>query len=318
MNYCIVGSESYLIHQKLDEIITSLDLVENDLNVSFFDATANDFSIQALIDSCNTLPFFGDKKAVIVKNPLFLSTAKSLSDKEMTCLQEYLMNSNPQCILIFCGVFSLDKRKKICKLIQKECRFFQFEKLNPQDFQDYVNQELNQGEIKITPEAKKILLKRLSNDLAILHMELEKLRLYGGLIDESIVSQLVTRPLDEDVFHLVNAVVSRDMKEAMLLWKDLQVLNKDPIYLIALLSSQFRLLYQVKVYLDMGMDQKFIQSELKVHPYRITKAMEALRNLSKERCLFLLNALAQCDQDFKSGLLDKTMGFELFLIKTAR
>ncbi len=318
MNYCIVGTEGYLINQKIKEVMKSSDIHENDLNVTFFDATANEFSIQSLVDDCNTLPFFGDKKIVVVRNPVFLSTTKSLGDKESAILQEYLQDPNPSCDLIFCGAITVDKRKKLVKFMQKECRFFQIDKLSPQEFISYVNSEVNRNNIELTSDAKQLLLDRLPNDLESLHRELEKLSLYNGKIDREMVSSLVTRPLDEDVFHLVNAVVQQDMKQALHLWRDLQVLNKDPIYLVALLSGQFRLLYQVKVFLEMGMDQRAIQSELKVHPFRVTKAIEALRGLSKERCLFLLNKLAECDQKFKMGLLDKTMGFELFLIEIAR
>lgn len=318
MNYCIVGNEPYLVQRKMNEIVTAAGIQENDLNVTFFDASNHDFSIQSILEDCNTLTFFGDKKIVVIKNPLFLSATKSLSDHDANLLMEYLKNSNPECDLIFMGSVTIDKRKKIVKQIKEQCLFFELNKLSDQEFTSYVNSSLDSKKINLTISAKKMLHERLFNDMGSFHMELEKLSLYDQTIDEVIVGNLVTRPLDEDVFHLVNAVVQKNLKEAMTLWRDLQVLNKDPIYLIALLSSQFKLLYQVKVFSDRGLSESSMVSELKVHPFRVKKALEAVRMLSKDRCLYLLNTLAILDQDFKMGMVDKTTGFELFLIKTAR
>ncbi len=318
MNYLIVGTESYLINKKLTEILSESGASTSELNVGLFDATANDFSIQSVIDDCNTPPFFGDKKVVIIKNPNFLSTTKSLNDKELALLEEYIKDPSSDCDLIFCGALALDKRKKIVKIMQKECQYFQLDKLALPEFQNYVRKELKNNSLNITSKGLEELFSRIPLDLDNFYMELQKLSLYEGELGKEVISKLITRPLDEDVFHLVNAVVSKDLKTVFHVWRDLSILNKDPIYLIALLSSQFRLLYQIKVYLDLGMNQKMIQDHIKVHPYRVKKAIESLRGLSKERLLELLNSLAELDQNFKKGILDKSIGFELFLIKTAR
>ena len=58
-------------------------------------------------------------------------------------------------------------------------------------------------------------------------MEMEKLELYGGVISSDVVERLVTRPLEEDVFQLVNAVVDRDLRKSFHMWQDLCVLNQD-------------------------------------------------------------------------------------------
>ena len=90
------------------------------------------------------------------------------------------------------------------------------------------------------------LLRRLPLDIRTIQTEMEKLELYGGVISSDVVERLVTRPLEEDVFQLVNAVVDRDLRKSFHMWQDLCVLNKDAIYLIALLAAQFRFLYEVK------------------------------------------------------------------------
>ncbi|MEG0176329.1 DNA polymerase III subunit delta [Anaerorhabdus sp.] len=318
MNYLIVGTEAYLIRKELNKIMLQGEIESNSMDTIFYDGQANDFSINPVLEDCNTPPFFNKKKTVIINNPVFLSAQKSLPENEVASLEKYLKNSSYDADLIFTGDVTLDKRKKIVKLLQTNARFMQLDRLSLQEFRSYVLKNLKENKIEITNDGRDELLDRLPNDLENFHSELDKMNLYGKQLDKEGVSRLISRPLDEDVFHLVNDVVSRNMKSALHLWNDLFVLNKDPIYLVALLASQFRLLYQVRTYLDMGYSEKDIQRELKVHPYRITKAIESLRGLTKDRCLYILNALAELDQSFKMGILDKKIGFEMFLIRTAR
>lgn len=318
MNYLVIGNEQFLLKKQLNEILKENSVDNNSMDTIFYDGSANDFSITAVIDDCNMLPFFNEKKTVVLSSPLFLTTQKGLNDADSDLLEKYLKNPSPMTDLIFYGDVTLDKRKKMVKLIQASCRSFQCDRLSPQEFNTYVSKQMNQAHIAITHDAKTTLMNRLPNDLENFHSELDKMMLYGEQLDSEAITKLISRPLDEDVFHLVNDVVNRNMKGALHLWNDLYMLNKDPIYLVALLASQFRLLYQVKTYLDLGYREKDIQKELKVHPFRVTKAIESLRGLSKERCLEILNALAELDQSFKMGLSDKKAGFELFLIRTAR
>lgn len=318
MNYLILGSESYLLRKELNKIIGQSGTDSTTMDTIFYDGQSPDFSIHTVLEDCNTPPFFNERKTVIINNPVFLSAQKSLSDTEMLSLEKYLKNSAYDADLIFYGDVTVDKRKKIVKLLQGNARCFQYDRLSLQDFKSYVSKALNENHVKLTLDGKEELLSRLPNDLENFHSELEKMVLYGSEMNKNDVAHLISRPLDEDVFHLVNDVVNRNIKGALHLWNDLFVLNKDPIYLVALLASQFRLLYQVKTYLDMGLGEKEIQRELKVHPFRVTKAIESLRGLSKDRCLTILNSLAELDQSFKMGLVDKKIGFELFLIRTAR
>ena len=110
--------------------------------------------------------------------------------------------------------------------------------------------------------------------------------------------------------------VEKNVKKMFSIWEDLQILNKDPIYLIALIASQFHLLFQVKCAMIKGMhDQSEIASLLSVHPYRVKLALPVCARLSVDTIMDLLHRLADLDQSIKSGKLDKKLGFEIFLLK---
>ena len=318
MNYLLYGSETYRLKKKLDELLKANDPENTGMNTVVYEAGNADFQLRAVLEDAWTIPFFAEKKTVVVRNPAFLTTSGSLNEKDGKALEDYLNHSCPSTDLIFCGEFeSLDQRKKLVKLAIKTCRVFTMKRLDEREFRSYVNQQLSAHQLILSREAMDELMQRLPLDLESFHQELIKLTLFGTKISRDDIVHLVSRPLDEDVFHLVNAVITHDLKQAMHLWYDLDSLNKDPIYLVALLASQFRLMAQVRMLSDRRMSESMIAQQLKVHPFRVKKAHESIARLNSERLLEILNDLAELDQRFKSGTLDRRLGFEMFLIKAA-
>lgn len=313
MNYVLYGEERSLIQDALDKIIHDEIDIPNEMNTVVYNA--HEVTMQNILDDAQTIPFFADKKIIVVQNANFLSGS---NDTEINTdqLEAYLKNPMPSTVLVFIGYFpKLDSRKKIVKFMQKVCRIMAFERLDDYGKQRFINEACDKRNLKLNREAQSELSKRLSADISTINHELNKLSLYGKNIKKEDVEALVTRPLEEDVFQLVNAVVKKDLKSSIHLWNDLCVLNKDAIFLTALLSSQFRFLYQVKILQKQGKSEREITQELKAHPYRVKMSLNSIGLLSGDELLSILNRLADLDQDMKTGKVDKKLGFEMFLIR---
>ena len=79
-----------------------------------------------------------------------------------------------------------------------------------------MQEQVKKRSLQIEPSAMQALLRRLPLDIRTIQTEMEKLELYGGVISSDVVERLVTRPLEEDVFQLVNAVVDRDLRKSFI------------------------------------------------------------------------------------------------------
>lgn len=313
MNYVLYGEEQYELSNALKRILKQHHIGEQDLNMITYDALQSD--MQTIMEDAATIPFFADEKVILVQNANFLSASND-TEMDVKILEKYLDDPMPSTILILTGNFEkLDARKKIVKKIQKSCKVMQFRRLDVTDKENYIKEEVSRRKLSIEPVAMIELIQRLPFDIRTIRAEMEKLELYGETISLSVVEKLITRPLEDDVFQLVNAVVERDLKKAFTLWQDLCVLNKDAIFLIALLANQFRFLYQVKILMDQGAGKDMIVSKLSAHPYRVQVTMQSARKLSIPYLLSILAKLATLDQKLKGGLLDKKLGFELFLLE---
>lgn len=313
MNYILYGEEQYELSQALKRILKQHHIEEQDLNMITYDALHSD--MQTIMEDAMTIPFFADKKVILVRNANFLSTNND-TDMDITLLEKYLESPMESTILILTGSFEkMDARKKIVKKLQKCCKVLQFHKLDALGKENYIREEIQRRNLQVDANAIALLHDRLPFDIRSIKTDFDKLELYQDFITPQVVEQLITRPLEDDVFQLVNAVVDRDLKKAFTLWQDLCVLNKDAIYLIALLAGQFRFLYQVKTLMEQGNGKEGIVSRLAAHPYRVQLTMQTARRLSTPYLMLILSKLAQLDQKLKGGVLDKKLGFELFLLE---
>ena len=136
-------------------------------------------------------------------------------------------------------------------------------------------------------------------------------------LNKEDIELLVSRPLEDKAFDLVNAVIAGKMKQVFRIWKDLQVAKTDPILLNTLIGRQFHLIYQVKLLSRAGKGESTMAQILSAHPYSIKLAHQNSRMISESLLKELISECAALDQKFKSGLVDRTLGFEHFLIHTA-
>lgn len=314
MNYVVHGEEQYQVRKAIDAIVLKEIGQRDELNTIVYDALQVD--IDVILEEAQTIPFFTDRKCILVKNANFLSSSND-TEIDLERLEAYLQNPMESTVMILSGEFAkMDTRKKIVKKIGSLCKVSTCNKLDKDSLPAYLKEQLQKRQLNINNATFQMLCERLPYDIGVIQMELDKLELYGGDINEALIKQLVTRSLEEDVFALVNAVVEKNMKRVFQIWEDLQVLNKDPIYLIVLIASQFHLLYQVKCAELQGLrKQDEIASQLGVHPYRVKLALPVCSRLSIDSILDVLQQLADLDQSIKAGRVDKTLGFELFLLK---
>ena len=313
MNYVLFGEEQLRLKKTLKTIINKYVQDESDLNVIRYDAMQTNLDV--ILADASTVPFFSDYKVIVVDHANFLSTNND-TGQDASLLDAYVNAPMESTILILVGDFGkLDTRKKIVKKLKQNWKVLEFAKLDELGKQTYVNEEIKKHHIDITSDALQALLQRLPLDMESIQRELEKLALYGNTVHKDVVLSLVTRPLEDDVFELVNAVVEKNIHKAFRIWKDLSVVNTDAIYLIALLSSQFRFMYQVKTLMSEHATKEEITSILHAHPYRVKLTMQKVDRISLPYLMEMLAKLATLDQQLKSGLLDKKMGFEMFLIE---
>ncbi len=315
----------YLVYGKnrvrIDETVNKLtkDYLEtvDDFNRIVFDYIETE--VEHIIEECITLPFLSDRKVVIVKDAfLFTAEKKRTSvNQNIDKMIQYIEDKEDETLLIFVtSAEKLDNRKKITKLIKKQGKIIECEEMNERELVQYINDAVKNEGLTIRNDAVNELLNRTGVNYTIVKNELEKLMLFAdNVITVEDVNIIVSKSLEANVFSLTDFILKDQKREAVNVFRDLILQKEEPIKLLGLISSQFRLYYQTKILMNEGMRQDEISSRLKVHPYRVKLAISQVNQYSLETLLQKMVLTRDMDYELKSTYLDSEALFEVFISK---
>lgn len=318
--YLLYGTETYFINetkQLLAEHV--LDSDESDFNFSSYDL--EETPIEVVLEDAETLPFLGDKRLIILHNPVFLTSEKTKEKVEhnLAKLEAYLKEPAPYSVLVFIAPYEkLDERKKITKEIKRTAVTFESKRLSQAELKSWILDRTQSQQVKMTDQAAERMIELVGANLFMLTSEIDKLILYvedSAYIDEKIVELLVSKSLEQNIFSLIDKIVSRNVEDALRIYYDLLKQNEEPLKILAIISGQFRLIYQVKELSRRGYGQQQMASFLKTHPYRVKLAAGHAKHFSDDELANLISLLADADYQMKTGGMNKKMLIEMFLLR---
>ncbi|MHC2832699.1 DNA polymerase III subunit delta [Bacillus sp. F9_6S_D1_P_5] len=316
--YLLYGTEAFFINETI-KLITTEALEEEDREFNVVTYDLEEAYLEDVVEDARTLPFFGERKVLLIKSPLFLTSQKEKLEQNIKILEEYIGEPSPFSILVFVAPYEkLDERKKITKLLKKTADVVEANAMQVQDVQKWIVARADEVHVHIDNAAVSLLLELVGSNVTMLVKEMDKLTLYvgmGGEVTPKLVAELVPKSVEQNVFALTEKVVKKDIAGAMQILDGLFTQQEEPIKLLALLVSQFRLLHQVKELQQRGYGQNQIASHIGVHPYRVKLAMNQTKFFSFEELKKVIIELAEADYSMKTGKMDKKLVLEFFLMR---
>ena len=318
--YLVYGSEPYLIQetiQKIKENALTDDEVE--FNITTFDM--EETPVQFAIEEAETFPFMGERKLIIIHNPVFLTAEKAKVEHNISLLLEYIDNPSPFSIVVFAGNYEkLDERKKITKQLKRKASVVEVKKLKDQELSNWISSQAKSFGVSIEQAAVQELITTAGQNLMLLTNELEKMALYvgnEGVITFQVVSNLASKSLEQTIFTLIDFIMNRRTTQAIQLLQQLLKQKEEPIKILALMASQIRTMYMAKSLAKEGYGQQQIATLLKIHPFRVKLALEKARSFQEKELMIILNNMADADYKMKTGQMDKTLLLELIILQSA-
>jgi len=304
MVYLLYGTNDFAIQKEIEKITKDFDK----MNISKYDLTEDD--IKDVINDAETFSMFADSKVVIAENATIFTSS---GNGDLEILENYLAHINPNTILIFTvNEEKVDERKKITKKIKKDYKLISFNQNETPN--SLVRNLLN--DYNITSSNINLLIDRVGTNPLILENEVNKIKLYKDdktVTKEDIINLTTKRP-EIDIFKLIDDIVMKNKDEALEIYNEMLKVNEEPLKIVILLASQFRLMYQAKELAKKGYSEKNISEVLKVHPYRVKLALQKGKKYKAETLLNYLSVLADIDIAIKTGKTDKNLALELFLL----
>ncbi|MEB8094573.1 DNA polymerase III subunit delta [Staphylococcus caprae] len=315
----IYGEVPELVEKKSSEIVNQyLGQDKDDFNFVKFNMYENDLT--PIIEETLTMPFFSDKKAIVVKNAYVFTGEKVNKELNHSAeqLMEFIEKYDGENLIIF-EVYQnkLDERKKLTKSLKKYAQLKKVEQMSEEEIKKWIQRKLNENYKDIKQDALNLFIELTGINFNIVSQELEKLMLFLGdrpTINKDDVNQIINRSLEQNVFLLTEFIQKGRKNKAVQLVNDLITMKEEPIKLLALITSNYRLYYQCKILGQKGYSGQQIAKTVNAHPYRVKLALNQARNYQLNDLLNIIDSCAETDYKLKSSYMDKQLILELFIL----
>ncbi len=289
--YFLMGDEPYYI-DKISDYIERKVLTEEEKGFNQMVLYGRDVSIDDIISNAKRYPMMADKQVVIVKE------AQDLS-RTIESLVSYVENPQPSTVLVICYKYkTLDKRKKLSKIIGKNGLLFESKKLYENQVGEWIRRVLAGKGYQIEPKAALMLVEFLGTDLSKIANELEKLMVIlpkESTIRPIHIEENIGISKDFNNFELRKAVGEKELVKAN------QIINyfgenpkSNPLVMtISLLNSFFT---QLLIYHGLTDKSKGnVSKVLRVNPYFVSDYVNAARNYPMRKVSQVISYLRDAD-----------------------
>ncbi|MDV2581046.1 DNA polymerase III subunit delta [Alkalibacillus haloalkaliphilus] len=314
--YLLFGEEPYFIQKVKERIIES---VKNNKDPGPDTQTYDmeTIAVQEAIHDVETFPFFSEHKIVIINRASFLTgQTKSDIEHDIKALEEYIAQPTDFSTLIIVAPYEkLDQRKKIVKTIKEHSELVDCSPPHVNDMQDMIKSMAKQHNLSLPNEVTELMTERIGDHLDALQKELTKLSLYFGEQEVTVneAEQLISTYAETSSFSLIDALVQNQLGQALIILKELKKQNEEPIALLALVTSQVRLILQCKLLKKKGYQQQQMAKQIKAHPYAVKMASKRERFFSEAALKQIIIEGTNTDEKLKTGQMDKWLALEMYL-----
>lgn len=306
--YLLFGEENYLKKQYKDRLTKALLSDGDTMNYAYYEGKGID--VQEIIDLAETMPFFSERRVIVIENSGFFKNATPE-------LAEYMKNIPETAYFIFVET-ELDKRGKLFKAVKAKGRVVELAKQDEKTLVRWIYGNVKKEGKQIAESTIRYLLSKCGTDMENLQKEMEKLFCYTldkEVIELRDVDEICTTQITNEIFDMVNAVAEKKQKRALDRYYDLLALKEPAMRILYLLSRQFRLLMEVKEMTGQGYDKKEIASKAGLHPFAVGKYIEQSRRFSQKELRSILEESVDIEERVKTGRLGDVLAVELFIVK---
>ena len=309
--YLLYGDEAYLKKQYKDKLIKALVAEGDTMNFSAYEGKG--INPKELIDLEETLPFFAERRVILVENSGFFKN--SCDD-----LAEYLLEPAASTCFLFVEE-EVDKRSKMYKAVAKAGKAVEFGTQNEELLTRWILSRLKKENKNITGNVMQLFISKTGTDMGNIDRELEKLLCYTmgrDVIKAEDVEAITTEQVTNKILDMVNAIAEHEQKKALDFYYDLLTLKEPPMRILFLITRQFQILMNLKDMGSKGFDQSTIASKVGIPPFAVRKNQAQAKGFTTEQLKQAIRDGVELEESVKTGRMNDQMAVELFIVKYSK
>ena len=281
--------------------------------MNFAKFEGKDISVGEVIDLAETLPFFADRRVILISDSGFFKSSQEQ-------LAEYLSEIQETTFFIFVES-EVDKRSKTYKAVSKSGAAIDFSMPDQKTLTTWMGKRIRLAGKTISREAWQEFFERTNDSMDHMDKEMEKLLSYTydkDSISLEDVESICTKQVQTKIFDMIGFIGSKNLPKAMELCHDMLAAKARPLRILALIARQFDQMYLLKDMASTGMNASTIAGKLGIRDFIVKKNLGLARNFTMEQIRQLLEDAADLDERAKTGLINDRMAVELLMIKYSK
>ena len=304
----LYGPDTYRSRQKLNEIIEHYKKIhKSGLNLKYFDG--KELNPEDFRDEIQQISMFAEKKLIILKD-VFLN--REFKERFLKDSKNFI---NSKDVILFFEAGEVPKDDSLFKLLKKYAKSQEFKPLGGEQLRRWVKKEFENFKTKIDEKALIKLIAFVDNNLWQMANEIKKLVSYkrGEKIKREDVELLVRPKIETDIFKTIDAIASKNKKQALeLLHKHLEK-GDSPLYLLSMINFQFRNLLIIKDLIRKGRPFYTFQKATSLHPYVVKKSYSQTQRFTIEELKKIYLKIFQVDLAVKTGKAEPETALDLLI-----
>lgn len=303
-----------IVKREISEDLKELNLIRIDgINTTFDD----------IMNACETMPFMGDKKVVIVYRANFLQEkSDSTGTKIYNEMKEYISNLPPYTILIMYYLLN-DKRDRPNKnrklaTIGKHLSIVHCDKLKKDKYIKKVAEVFKDRGKQIGKVELTYFCDKVQNNFDIIKREADKLVSYceGREIKKDDINMLILNSNEDDIFDLVELIAQKKVDKAIDIMKEILYKSDQHMLIISAIEKHFFRLYEIKLKIAKGKRLDELVADYRLPQFVCEKLVSQAGRFTEKQLSELVKLCVKAETKLKSTGIDKTMEMEFLLINT--
>jgi len=320
----LYGQDTYRSRRKLNEIIERYKKIhKSGLNLKYLNLSEKGF--EDFKDGFQSISMFAEKKLIILEEAF---TNQSFKENFLKNSKKFIDSGD---IILFHETKETPRSNPLFKFLKKCAKSQEFKLLEGKNLKNWVKKEIENYKVKINPMALEKLIDYVGNDLWQMANEIGKLVSYksGKRVDEAIASslpfanarvievkdiELLVKPkIEPEIFKTIDAIASRNKKQALeLIHKHLEK-GDNPLYLLSMINFQFRNLLTIRDLIEKNKSPYTLLEEATLHPYVIKKSYSQAQKFKIDELKKIYQKIFQVDLAIKTGKVEPETALDIFI-----
>ena len=306
--YLLYGSEDYLKKWLRNKLKTAIVGDDDSMNYSYFEGKAPDS--KAIAEIADTMPFFADRRLVVIENSQLFKTADDM-------IVELVKNLPDTTVLVFIEN-EVDKRSRLYKAVKEKGYISELGEQSDNDIIKWVVGLLKRENRVMDNAAIQLFLTKTGNSMENISKEFEKLICYTmgrERITSEDVEAVCTTQTTNRIFDMITAISQKNQEKALELYYDLLTLKEPPLRIMFLIARNFNPLLMIKELTENGNAASAIASKMGIQSFLVGKLQAQARPFKTGTLRRALEECVTLEEAVKTGRLEDRLAVEMLIVK---